>query len=890
MPQFNTKYAIEFINSVKGVSDDCSTFKTEVYRSILMNREIDRYSIQKFLGSINSYLRIWSEYATDLLTACKNVGDIDEKDIHARVISYDEIKKYLYESFDYPSVLQYTDGVAKGIRDGKFTEVKDIVDFYEYTTDKAFDGITTAANGGAMITAINSIMERRNEPKKIDVKYFKQVCTHQLFSKSDRQAIYKSIERIVNFFAYALGDYVDLVKQSKLCAAMINYVFEYIKYTLAVYGGRIMAISLYAEPFIRAAANKAAGDVAPVNYEAADIGLNPEKSVTNFTYTKMRDLEDSTYRDPEKYPEYIKFALDWLKIIGGMPNHMDDDNTATTFRYCFDYQEKDNVFANALTGNELFDNLIKCGTVDVATDDIGLENRYRKTFQMMKDLLSAPIGVSGVPNPKNEILTMIKNTKPEHETVDSYAKLGFELIKFTGCMMSNISEVVRSLKSCRSKEANEHKFRNSFFILLEEFTKMLSDLYREIYIASIYRCRDIEMKLNELRNARDERTSDMFAIKIPGFKNSDYSSHDNTMSGVPDKMSAMMDDIITEMFAAPYFDELTMYDEYVMTLPGMADDPYFAEAVNFNVIINKIIAWIKGQIRKFEVMFNDAAFKNAVKWVEAHRSTMLSMTFNGEMEVKKYPAGLNIAHFDKVIQELNNFKGETDAKNKEAVDKFERKLYLDDQAIYDLFHGADEHKNAKFQNYVVFGTNVKAPNAEKPPVEKLTGDTQIKAGLRIWIPAVLSAPDVHVKINETSKNIEAAVNHVKAEVVAITNKMNQQAKAPANNTTGNDQAPPSMSGAEEARNEAIKKVNTAVEEIKTQGGEFVPESAVVAAEKAIVNLFTSMYTIITGAIKDQYKYIQEAYTIGRSASQTAATPKKEEPKEEPPVETATSEQ
>ena len=133
----------DIIDSVHSMIQDSSKLKTAIFKSIIMSSDVDKVALQKYINKVTAFIKIWSNYGDSLEAKMKESSGAE----NVRAIQYNTIKPFLYAKYDYASVLPFTDGVLKGIKSGKFSEAKDIVEFREFTARKAFDDRADSTGG-----------------------------------------------------------------------------------------------------------------------------------------------------------------------------------------------------------------------------------------------------------------------------------------------------------------------------------------------------------------------------------------------------------------------------------------------------------------------------------------------------------------------------------------------------------------------------------------------------------------------------------------------------------------------------------------------------------------------------------------------------------------------
>ena len=110
---------------------------------ILRGKSLNVSLVHDYKGYIKDFLKFWEEYGQQ----CSDVVKTVKCSTQVETIDQQIVKDYLYANYDYASMLPFVDGMIKGATDGTMKKVSDIEDFFNFTTNKAFDNIGQGVGG-----------------------------------------------------------------------------------------------------------------------------------------------------------------------------------------------------------------------------------------------------------------------------------------------------------------------------------------------------------------------------------------------------------------------------------------------------------------------------------------------------------------------------------------------------------------------------------------------------------------------------------------------------------------------------------------------------------------------------------------------------------------------
>ena len=137
--KFNAVNDYDIKKSIHKLTAEVSKLKAEIFKTVVMGRDLDKQVIKRFGLFMNDFLRRWSDRADSLKHTIRDVK-VDECEEGLTVIKYEYMKKFIYGNYDYASVLRFTDGVLKGIENKTMTKALQVDDFKDHTIDMAFNG------------------------------------------------------------------------------------------------------------------------------------------------------------------------------------------------------------------------------------------------------------------------------------------------------------------------------------------------------------------------------------------------------------------------------------------------------------------------------------------------------------------------------------------------------------------------------------------------------------------------------------------------------------------------------------------------------------------------------------------------------------------------------
>jgi hypothetical protein len=864
------------VSSIQQLSLQCGKLKASLVRRILMDKSINRKDVQLFESFINSFLKYWTERAENLRDTLHQVKEIKSSS-ELSSLDYDYVKSFIYASYDYASVLQFTDGLLRGIESEKIRKPDDIEDFKNHTISMAFDDNDPSVGG-----LLDSVIGERtggmnNVPvDALGLKNFYNIRNYNgLLKKTDRTEIYKAVTKVINYLLdnEVLDEELDHI-HANLYIHMLNSIVDYVTYTLAAYACRTFIICQYASPFISRYQMEYNRDNKEIK-EAADITIsdipeNPTGTISN----EFHAMDELIVKDPDKNKEFFDKFADFMKIIGAdtlfgdhFPTYNQQFYSRTKLSSGKLYQRlNDNTLSHFLTNFGM----------------MGYRTKYSEVSELHQNLkdqvFNNHLGLSGTSSPRNELIAIIRDTT-YGETVKDYKELAKDLYILSMHMNHSISNAMARLNELIMPELETNRSSISVSKLMNECTKFLIDLYEEFMFAVYQKALYIERKINDLRDGELKKAIGGVSLSIKGSK-SDVTLAAYTGLSVPHTVAGSEKDLYTQ----PVFEAYDLYSEYLHSLPMFENDFYFSEAGGAK-IIDMIFAALKAIIEKVQNAWQNGKFVLAKKWIVGHENELLQMTFPATVDMNILPYKPNIqlpVGFDKFPAGLKSFS----EKSLDDLEKYAESLYPN-PTVAGWFKDNPETAPQRYHNSILFDDGSDKPVQE---VSVKTGDN-LKKLLPQWIETVKGTDATLEGFKKIQGDIQSALNNIKAIVVrsegAVNNAQpNQNAGQPqANNAPGTAAAgnnpagttpPPVAAGAKPQNESVLTEADTNAANGTNNADSGTPkrsiQDATATIQKAIQRLWLPVGQVIIQASFIQYGYIKTAYSLGKTNTATPTAP------------------
>lgn len=870
--KFGMIYDNDIIESIRGITNGSYSMKREIFKNMVRAKTFDKSILKEYLSDINEFLKFWEAYANDLQAKIKSA----KGEVGVYTIEYQFVKDYIYAKYDYASVLQFTDGLIRGISSGKFDTVETIEDFRDHTLDKAFhhparyaaEMLDSVLVGGSGI-GIND----RKPTGALDAKSFDAIRSYDLFNRRDRPELYKAIAATLEFMTQDIGvEKYFTTSDMKITVSMINNIVEYVTYSLTAYAARVYIISAYAYPFIN---NSGAVSTKTPISEAT---IADEENSNHSEITVFRNADDMICRDPAKTKEFMNIFSKFITAIKA-DNLFGTNKPDYEKGWITDNALDNNVFCSKLLVNPLHEFLVN-GSNNFMWD--GSSSAMNELNQLVRELIyNNNQGIQGTSSPKQELLHVIRGTTCEN-TIKAYQELAKDLYMCSMQLCRQTNRIITNIISWKKNENEIPTHNTGTLNTVSECLKVLSEFYRDLASAILQKGRDIEMHINYLTMDEINKASAGISIKIPNQK-PDVDANANMMTAVPDTTRVPTE--LLDLYDVPTFEYMELYNEYVKMLPGMEDDLYYSEAFNLSSIIDKILSIIRNASKRFRAFLDNNAVKAAMKWAIAHEKEILAMDFTGvQLQVLPYKEPLALPKgYDKLKTGLSNFDIKKFA-SKESIAEYAKSLYPS-ETVYNWFNNDTEKVTSgadKYRSYILFKDENEA--TEKYPEKRQLTGSALQNTIPLWINTLKGAEDTFKAYKKIGDDIEAQINNIRSKTVSATNSTQTTSTTTATASTAtqgsNTQAPPTMGDAGSEENKGDSSAGSTSNAQQTQQQEKKPEEkkdqqtdttdltseGLTAINVAVTRLYVSLSGMFVEYIKAEYAYLKEAYAGGTKPS------------------------
>lgn len=850
--KFERLYDTKIIDCVRSIQQESYNLKKNIFKNNLMANNVDRNVINQYLIQVNAFLKYWDEYSQDLMSKIKLSKGIEG----VYSIDFQWVKEMLYANYDYASILPFVDGIIKGISSDKFQVPDDIEDFKYHIISKAFKDLPNEI--GAVVDSV-TISEARNgisiyrKSSKTDAKLFDSIRSYAIFNQRDRKELYKAISACIEF----ITDQQNMLKyfkpnNTKMFISIINNIVDYITYSIVVYACRIYLISSYAYPFIE--------ETGEIRESVSTEELKTASGEIKYNeITIFRNTDDIICRDPDNTKKFIEIFISFIKEIGAEPiigtyrpsygeNYLNSIKNSETNKFC-----------SQLNSNTLFLFLDHRSGLFHINDN--MSKTINELNQLIKELVfNSDQGMQGTSSPKQQLFHVIRGVTCDNN-LKSYQELALDLYLFSVGILGNVKFVINYLTKFRNSERQYPQYNTTALNLASESIKIMTEFYRDLTTVISHKARDIEMKINELRSKDIDVTLDKLKLNVDPIAG----TNNNMMVAVPDTTRIPIE--LMDIYDAPTFESLELYDEYVKFTLNAYSEMYFSEAFNIGNVVNTIISKIMAAIKRLQAFWNDKTVQHAFKWVRDHEQELLSMDFSaGKMEkVALYKKNVQLPkNFNNLSNNLKTFS-EKNISSSEEADKFIKSLYPD-EIIFNWFNketNDDKNNGATlYKNFILY-YDMNEVKSELPGFKELSG-ASLSTAVKDWITTVKGIEETVKGFSKIGTDINSSMNVMKNKLTSISNSS-------ANVSGGNASGAPDISkiGNEENKPGTPPNQNTPTtpapqpKEQEENNNGVVVSNIVTRVASAIDHLYVPLQPIFIEYIKAMYKYLQEAYTMGR---------------------------
>lgn len=850
MSDLHRIYQYEMITKLRQVSSHGSALKQEIFKAAIVKSKVDPIKVKSFLNFTNVFLKSWEEYA-DHLTKIMAESKGSE---NVHTWSYQNIKDFIYQKYDYASIIQFINEVHNLISNGDDVTVDDISALFSKTITTAFDDMPDST-AGLIDTYLNASADLYVvKTDKVEAKMYDTVKSYRkMFDPNARSVLYRAISKAVELLSDPSS--IEYVKNGnmRLFSSIINNIIEYMVYSISFYALRIYLIGNYAYPFIDRCKSEAFGESTETKNEDKidDLPVLGTLASESMSVNVMKCADELKCRDFNNLSYSIDIFNTFAEAIGALA--LIDGKPLTLGRYVSmnDVNQK-NMFGSRLINNPLF--------IMIADRLINGIEFDKKTIEETNQILRASAindnhGMDSATTDKHEILHII-NGVGDQSSVKNCQEIAADLVKFNFIILSNIKNGIEFFQKYGQRFENPRGDISSLSErkLILECATMLKDLYKDISVAILRRARAIEMSYNHLISNKDNDLTKKFSLDIRPKTTSD---------AIPDTTRMPIE--LMDLYTLPAFESMELYDEYLRSTPLMENDIYLSEAFSLSSIFNTIKSLLQAFIKRIATFVNDKKVKRAVDWVKNNEQKLRSMNIEGALKMKVHPYAetRNDKNGMDINKGIKNLRANISSVNPEdsnlKVEEFITSLYP--SANVQKWWDEDVKKgNQMYHNYIVFGVpegQVKADIMQE--VELTTGN--IKDVIVGFIESVKSLDSTYNSLTQIGKDIEAGVNKIQQATVKATSNQSQQNNAgdsvnsaETNNQQNNQQNQNNQSN---QQNDANKMEAQGTDKLQLLAN---------GTQTAINRLWVPIAGIVINTIVDQYKVIQKVYSIANSSS------------------------
>ena len=850
----NDKYYMLFssdlVKPVKDLVKESSKLKTLIFKSAITSTSLDPKAASSFVSYVNGFLEFWEDFAMDMNDKMKDVNiKLPSTSSVLNTDAYEKIKDWFYDSYDYASVLKFTDCIVKGVSEDKFNKEYTIDDLSSEYINKSFGDDKPDNVAGLLDIAVSS-----NEAININsnLKMFNAIKNRMIITSNDRVELFRSIREVIKFLTDSnlMNRYLNL-DSPKIFVSAINNIIDYCVYSLSIYATRIYMINQFVYPVI----NYQRSSIISESADPVRLADSNKENFDNIQVTIMRDADESVCKNPDNINILFHAFSDCSSAIGadgeyGVRYNSKPSPDRINCYYSLD-RFNNNQFFNALTNNDLL-NLILCEmNKGTASDHVELMN------DLLKSLVYNNLqGIQTSSSSKQEFLAIFRSVKYDRNvkspTIEGYRKLFADLYVFVHTIIGTLHTTLRqmidyskSAFSFQNPDMTSKQTKNA------ENIRIVSELYSDLVYVMLQKGREIESDYNELNGSNLNK---ILGIDIPIHTKETTSEITNA---IPDTNRVPID--LTDLYSLPAFENMQFYDEAVKYLYGLSDDMYYSEAFNLSEIANKIKALIQGMITKIKNWISNKDRQAALKYASEKGDAITKMNFNNQtMTVLPFKNNgtsetINMNQIvSNMIEGLNGFDLK-DIESPDAVTAFIKKAYPN-ETVYSWF--SDKDGAAKFRNWVLY-QNDNEVNADKQQGVTINGN-EINKRVGWWIETCKSAVTMAQKLQDLGTRLMNAQDQIKNKIANIV-EPNQSVQV----------QDPGPSGDNKNQNNTNEQNNN---QNANQNNEKAANCSLLMNEiqLMITRIYLPMNDICMFYVDSEYRYLREAYSKGsanKSSSQ-----------------------
>lgn len=830
-----------------------SLLKRSIYKNWLSDKNMSRNSIFEFLSALTGIL-------SDLDNNINEIRELFRRPLNEVTeikLKFEDIKDFVYGNFDYPSVLQYADGLYMGMSNGTLDTPSKINDFYLHTISAAFYNMPSDPDE----LVERSIQNNYSIPETVDydLSSYKNISNWgMLFPITVRKKIYDAAAKVL-VFAYENKNSDMGIVESMTEVHAITSIVDYIVYTVLLHTCRIYSIFMFSLQFVEESVDIKESSDLDINYTGED--PKGEPSII------FQITDELIIRDHTKFREFLKRFFKFIETTSGKKLSKELPSPTNPDWYVAEKVLKTNRFIKVLKTQHYYN--IFQGIANAAWYGSAAGDYKDKKIEMINILLNPKHGISTEYSARHEFLNVLKGVNCDYYNLADCRDCALDLY-VAALVIGN--QLTFLINHCNTMVSGEPMYLSAQDMSesksLKQIASLLAGLYAEIMMVVAQRAAFIERVINaHLKQDLDkavktatggstEKYGDLFQISNPSdiLKELVDSAPDAILCAAPD--TTRMPPDMDKIYHLPAFEYFEFCDQLLQTLPEFKDLPYFTEAAEdgskISQLINKIMAMIQEVFNKAKRLFVTDNFKAAQKWVIDHKEKLLTVSFDKNPPDKEDI--FNILDYKDTIGSgtainLTRFKSFMDSTNVAEAAKDVAKWKADcykailNESLAGIFTGGNKNIDpAKAYKNMLLYNNATISNAEAPSI-KVDSNEKLHNKLITWISTVEDAAKL-------AQQYASAENVIKQITSGLKNKVSQYLNASA--------SPKKEEEDKTAKENDVKVVASNDDKTPALG----VGGLVSAYHEVIANTFIPLIHYTNEAVLNQYKYIQYIYNKG----------------------------
>lgn len=876
----------------KTIIKDVNDIKSQVIDLVTQNEHKSLKKPQDFLNKVNDFLKFWYNYGKRAAEAIEANGVLPNP---TENLKYSYVRKFLFNSYDFKSVLLYVDGMVKHIADGKkkYTQ-EDLESFYRFTIKDAFG--TDDPDLSALLTDLEVSGETTipDEEPDFDIN---MIQGYDIFKDHDYTDLYKSIEGIIDFISFdRMKNLFLLKKQIKnplLTSVAVRTIFDYMIYSLAFFAIRIYVVAKFLNNFVNTDKTS----------ELTEAVINSQDSLESFL-RKMVIFKLDLER-PNWFDDQVFTALD--EVIVRDPDKTKFLQTFEVFARLF---EIDNFSFTPMTKKEFISTFGK-PFMESKLFRFFLENDFSNP-EFNPNMTEFFLTTKYLFNTSKLAFVTSKNPVYNHKTkffdilitlmcdekfsIQDLKKSSILVYKFARFFFENFMKPAFDWVNrchCREIKPSEFTTEKKYYTIINQF---FSEFFDEFSYIIFKIMNYIENKIGifnyDKKSEKDDisiNTSPKYVRTAPNFDqifiDTQEVFHENFLN----------------IYSYPYYENIKIYESYLKQYPEFVNLSFFKEDGANNDWISKIEAWIKGIFEKIMKFFESAKVKNCINWVKNNESKIKEATFSDDTTISDcylYKDKVEVDHIKSTISVIKqpdngSLSGEGDKASEFSEDKYndwEYDLYKnlfekykatdktgllnkDKTAFLTLLrNNADKVKNAIVQNVFFIDDIAEMPTVDKEKfVEELAAKqktsvkgAEIKTKLDIAIgnvsvDAFNTATDLlKSSVEEINKNIKSIKEAMLKESVDM--YLSEEGDAAQEVKKAGEKTDAAIDANQQSEEE--KKKKEAATKLKRESTNKVE----LAFNRVLMNYVIPVQIHLPKFFLNQYNFIQAAYNARSNKS------------------------